>query len=196
MKKKNCKVDIVSVYTNYTEDSKEKLTFEEIITDKEVNNQELNIRGKAVKFSVIEDTSKFLIGFLACSKDKDLPAKVNKKTGKISALDVDIDESLIFGSIFLYSKELNTVFYEVNRDTIYLDGFIDYIYKCYHKSENLKQRSIFDLKFNTIFRRNEYERALNMDIYKGFKVRIHQPSKLLKELNLISSSIDEQIKTE
>jgi len=186
MKNKNCKVDVVSIYTNYTKDSKEKLSFEDIITDEEVNNQELSLKGKLINFSILENNEDFIIGFLTSSTDKDLPAKINHKTKKISALDVTTDESLVFGSIFLYSKTTNALFFEVNRDTIYLEGFKDFIYKCYHNSKKLKNRTVFDLKFNVIFRRNEYERALKMDIYKGFRVRIHQPKKLLSEIKKIN----------
>lgn len=196
MKNKNCKVDIVSIYTNYTKDSKEKLSFEDIITDVEVNNQELSLKGKLINFSILENNEDFIIGFLTSSTDKDLPAKINHKTKKISALNVATDESLVFGSIFLYSKTTNALFFEVNRDTIYLEGFKDFIYKCYHNSEKLKTRTVFDLKFNVIFRRKEYERALKMDIYKGFRVRIHQPKKLLSEIKKINSSIDKKIESE
>jgi hypothetical protein len=196
MKNKNCKIDIVSIYTNYTTDSKEKLSFEDIITNEEVNNQEFSLKGKLINFSILENNEDFIIGFLTSSTDKDLPAKINHKTKKISALDVTTDESLVFGSILLYSKTANVLFFEVNRDTIYLEGFKDFIYKCYHDSKNLKKRTVFDLKFNVIFRRNEYERALNMDIYKGFRVRIHQPKKLLSEIKKINSSIDKKIESE
>ena len=196
MKNKNCKVDVVSIYTNYTKDSKEKLSFEDIITDEEVNNQELSLKGKLINFSILENNEDFIIGFLTSSTDKDLPAKINHKTKKISALDVTTDESLVFGSIFLYSKTTNALFFEVNRDTIYLEGFKDFIYKCYHNSKKLKNRTVFDLKFNVIFRRNEYERALKMDIYKGFRVRIHQPKKLLSEIKKINASIDKKIESE
>lgn len=196
MKNKNCKVDVVSIYTRYTDDSEEQFSFEEIITSDEVNNQEHNVRGKLINFSILENNTDFIIGFLTSSIDKDLPAKINNKTKKISALGITIDESLVFGSIFLYSKVTNTLFFEVNRDTIYLDGFKDFIYKCYHSSILLKQKTVFDLKFNIIFRRNEYERALTMDIYKGFRVRIHQPKKLLEEIKKIKSSVDKKIDTE
>ena len=111
-------------------------------------------------------------------------------------MDVAPEESLVFGSIFLFEKNTNTLFYEVNRDTIYLDGFKHFIYECYHKSVLLKEKTVFDLKFNTIFRKNEYERALKMDIYKGFKVRIHQPKKLLAEIKKIESSIDKKVESE
>lgn len=196
MRKKNCKIDIVSIYTNYTEDSEEKLTFEEIITNDEVNNQEFSIKGKLINFSILENNEDVIIGFLTSSTDKDLPAKINKRTKKITSLGVTDEESLVFGSVCLYSKTTNTLFYEVNRDTIYLDDFKDFIYRCYNNSKILKQRTVFDLKFNVIFRKNEYERALKMDIYKGFRLRVHQPRKLLSEIEKINSSIDKKIETE
>lgn len=196
VKKKNCKIDIVSVNTKYTEDSKENITFEDLITDNEVDGKEFSIRGKNISFSILENEKDYIIGFLTSSIDKDLPAKINNKTKEISALDVTTEESLVFGSVFLYSKLLNTLFYEINRDTVFLDGFKDFIYKCYHSSSNLKKRTIFDLKFSTIFRKNEYQRALNMDIYKKFRVKIHQPTKLLQEIKKIESSVENKIDIE
>ncbi|SOS47198.1 conserved hypothetical protein [Tenacibaculum dicentrarchi] len=196
VKKKNCKVDIVSVNTKYTEDSKENITFEDLITDKEVDGKEFYIKGKNINFSILENKKDYIIGFLTSSIDKDLPAKINNNTKKISALDVTTEESLVFGSIFLYSKILNTMFYEINRDTVFLDGFKDFIYECYNKSSNLKNRTTFDLKFATIFRKNEYQRALDMVIYKKFRVKIHQPTKLLRELKEIKSSLEKKIDIE
>ncbi|MFD2827203.1 hypothetical protein ACFSYG_12035 [Leeuwenhoekiella polynyae] len=195
-KNKNCKVDIVSVYLNHKDNSYYQPSFEEIITDEEINNQELNFKGKTISFSILENNDNFIIGFLTSSIDKDLPAKINKNTKEISSLDVAPEESLVFGSVLLYSKDMNALFYEVNRDTIYLDGFKHFIYECYNKSEMLKEITLFDLKFNTIFRKNEYERALKMDIYKGFRVRIHQPKKLLAEIKNLESSIDKKVESE
>ncbi len=193
---KNCKVEIVSIYTNYTEDSSEKLTFDEIITDEEVNNQEYSIRGKIINLSIKENNEEYIIGFLTSSIDKDLPAKINKNTKEISALDLSDEEGIAYGSAFLYSKKLNVLFYEINRNSLYLDAFKEFIYRCYNGSQSLKNRTIFDLKFLTIFRKNEYERALRMDLYKSFKLKVYQPKKLLKDIERLNSSLDQKIETE
>ena len=82
MKNKNCKVDIVSVYLNHKNNSDFTPSFEEIIADEEIDNQELDFKGKTISFSILENNDTFIIGFLTSSIDQDLPAKINKKLRK------------------------------------------------------------------------------------------------------------------
>lgn len=190
-KTKNCKVDTVHVSLQLSKDSKVKYTFEDILNHNEINGKELRIRGKSVQFEVIENNNDILIGFVRSIMDKDLPAKINKKSKEISALDVSNEEGIAYGNIILYSKVLNTLFYEVNKNSIYLDVFKELIYDLYLKSTKLKEECSFNLEFSTIFRKNEYERALKMQQYKSFKLKVYQPKELLNEyLELNSSTQD------
>jgi len=195
-KTKNCKVDTVHISLRYSENSKNKYNFEEILTHKDINGKELRVRGKSVHFEVIENENDILIGFIRSIMDKDLPAKINKKSKKISALDVSNEEGIAYGNILLYSKSLKTLFYEVNKNSIYLDVFKEFLYDSYLKSENLKNECSFDLDFSTIFRKNEYERALKMQHYKSFKLKVYQPKELLKNYKEVNSSTKDLVELE
>lgn len=193
---KNCKVDAVFITLRYSKDSTKHLRFDEILNHPEINGKEFPIKNKSVQFSVIEDNKDYTIGFVRSTIDKDLPAKINKRSKKISPLDVANDEGIAYGNVLLYSKKLNVLFYEVNKNSIYLDSFKDFIYRCFHSSETLKEESIFETTFSTIFRKNEYERALKMDKYKSFKIKVYQPKNLLKEVKELNSSLEDKIDME
>lgn len=192
-KTKNCKIDIVSVSVKCSSDSKKVLKFEEILLHDEVNHKEFSIKNKSVYFSVLENNREYIIGFIRTTIDKDLPAKINKTSKQISSLGLTNDEGIVYGNVFLYSKRLKVLFYEINRDSIYLDVFKAFVFQCFHSSETLKNETVFDLNFSTIFRKKEYERALQMDKYKGFKMKVHQPEKLLKEVKAINSTLEDKI---
>jgi hypothetical protein len=153
MSKKNCKIDIVSVQIKQKQDVK-KMSFEQILCDNEILGQEKIIGNKSVNFTIIDNNEEYVIGFIRATLDKDLPAKIDKKTKEISKLDVKVTEGLAYGNVFLYSKKLNVIFYEVNKNSIYLNNFKQYIYKCYNSSTNLKDNTSFDISFGTIYRKN------------------------------------------
>lgn len=190
---KNCKVDAVFVSLRYASNSEKELSFDEILNHPEVNEKEFLIKNKSVHFSVLEDNVDYTIGFVRSIIDKDLPAKIHKRSKKISALDLNTEEGIAYGNVLLYSKKLKVLFYEVNKNSIYLDVFKDFLYKCFHNSEKLKVESIFETSFVTIFRKNEYERALKMSSYKSFKIKVYQPKNLLRELKEVNSSLDDKI---
>ncbi|WP_309297229.1 hypothetical protein [Capnocytophaga catalasegens] len=125
--------------------------------------------------------------------DKDLPPKIDRKSKKISSLGLTEEEGIAYGNVFLYSKKLKVLFYEVNRDSIYLDVFRIFLYKCFNSSKKMNKEYTFNIHFSTIFRKDEYRRALDMDKYKGFKMKVYQPQKLLKELKTINSSLEDKI---
>ncbi len=193
---KNCKVDTVSVSLRYTEDSVNKLSFEEILKHPEINGKEFVVKNKSVHFSVVEENEDYIIGFVRSIIDKDLPAKINKRSKQISALDLHNDEGIAYGNVLLYSKRLKVLFYEVNKNSIYLDLLKTFIYKCFHSSQNLKVESIFETTFATIFRKNEYERALRMSKYKSFRIKVYQPKNLLQEIKEVNSSLEDKIDVE
>lgn len=190
---KNCKVDCVHISLKYTADSTKKISFDEILKHEEINGKEFYIRGKSIHFSIIEDNEEYTIGFIRTIIDKDLPAKIHKKNKQISALDLSSEEGIAFGNVLLFSKKLNVLFYEVNKNSIYLDMFKKFIYTCFHSSVNLKEESIFDIRFSTIFKKNEYLRALKMDKYKSFKLKVYQPKNLLREFKNLNSTLEDRI---
>lgn len=189
---KVCKVDVVSVSLRFPPGSNQ-TTFDEILKHSDINDREKTVNQKTVHFSVVEDNNDYLIGFIRSTIDKDLPAKINRRTKIVSALNVNNDEGIAYGNVLLYSKKLKVLFYEINKNSIYLDVFHKYIYKCFHDSETLKDEFIFDTNFGTIFRKNEYERALQMGLYKSFKMKVHQPKSLLREITQINASLDDRV---
>lgn len=189
---KTCKIDVVSVSLRFALGS-DITTFDEILKHPDINEKEKIINQKTIHFSVLEDNDDYLIGFVRSTIDKDLPAKINRRTKIVSALDVNNDEGIAYGNILLYSKKLNVLFYEINKNSIYLDLFHNYIFKCFHDSITLKDEYIFDINFGTIFRKNEYERALRMGIYKSFKMKVYQPRALLREITQINSSLEDRV---
>lgn len=196
MSKKTCKVDIVSVKIDYKEDVKFKMSFEQILCNEEIVGQEKIIGSKSVNFTILDNEEEYIIGFIRATLDKDLPAKIDKKTKEISKLDVKVTEGLAYGNIFLYSKKLNVIFYEVNKNSIYLNNFKQYIYNCYNSSTNLKDNTSFSISFGTIYRKNEYERAINMNFYKNFTLKVHQPGMLLDKIRNANKPLEDQIQNE
>ena len=197
MANKTCKVDVVSVSINNSNSNLPiKPQFQELLTHRDVLNQEKRIANRFVHYSILEINDKYIIGFLRSILDKDLPAKIDKTTKEISKLDVAEHEGLAYGSIFLYSIELNCIFFEVNRNSIYLNSFRDFLYRCHHDSNTLKENSKFEILFGTIFKKKEYERALKMKNYKTFKLKVHQPAKLLQEIQAINATLEDRIETE
>lgn len=100
------------------------------------------------------------------------------------------------GIFYFIQKKLNVLFYEVNKNSIYLDLFKDFLYKCFHSSQYLKEESVFETTFSTIFRKNEYERALKMSKYKSFRIKVYQPKNLLQEVKEVNSSLEDKIDME
>lgn len=193
MSTKKCKVDVVSVAVKQFDDVELKLNFLDILKHPEIVNREKHINNRLVHYSIIKENENYIVGFLRTTLDKDLPAKIDKSTKTISKLDVKDNEGLAYGSIFLYSIELKILFFEVNKNSIYLNSFRDFIYKCHNSSPTLMNSTSFDIQFGTIYRKKEYERALKMSYFKSFKVKVHQPAKLLREINELNRTLEEQI---
>ncbi|HEU4496331.1 MAG TPA: hypothetical protein VFR70_04700, partial [Flavobacterium sp.] len=196
MKTKICKVDVVSVSIRQHDDVKVKMLFSDILKHPEILEQEKSINSKTVHYSILEENDKYIVGFVRTILDKDLPAKIDKATKEISKLDVKENEGLAFGNVFLYSFELGCIFFEVNKNSIYLNIFKDFLYKCYKESPTLKDKTSFDISFGTIYRKKEYERALKMKHYKSFRLKVHQPGKLLENIKTVNKTLEEKIETD
>lgn len=193
MNTKKCKVDIVSVQIKQLEREIQKMTFTDVLKHPEIVNQEKSVANRIIHYSIIEETENYIIGFLRSTLDKDLPAKIDKETKTISKLDVKESEGLAYGSVFLYSKELSCIFFEINKNCIYLDSFKKFITKCYLESKELKDQSSFDIIFGTIYRKKEYERALAMTQFKGFKMKVHQPRALLEGIKRVNRTLENRV---
>lgn len=196
MSTKNCKVDVVSIRVQQKDDTTLKMNFKDILKHSEIVGQEKQINNKIVHYSILEENEKYIIGFVRTILDKDLPAKIDKKTKTISQLDVKENEGLAYGNVFLYSIELNCLFYEINKNSIYLNTFKEFIYRCYTDSEALQNTGGFSIDFGTIYRKKEYERAIKMRSYKSFVLKVHQPAKLLEKMKQLNSTLEDQIEND
>lgn len=196
MSTKNCKVDVVSISFKQFDDVELKMTFKDVLLHPEILNQEKYINSKTVHYSLLEENEKYIVGFIRTTLDKDLPAKINKKTKEISELNVGENEGLAFGNIFIYSIELNCLFYEVNKNSVYLNIFKDFLYRCYKESETLKDKTSFTFHFGTIYRKREYERAISMKYYKSFILKVHQPAELLNSIKQVNRTLEDKIEND
>lgn len=193
MTSKKCKIDIVSVQVKQLETETLKITFEDILKHPEIVNQEKVFGNRTIHYSIIDENDKYIIGFLRSTLDKDLPAKIDRKTKAISKLDVKETEGLAYGSVFLYSKDLGCIFFEINKNCIYLNSFRKFIINCYLDSVNLKEETSFDIIFGTIYRQKEYERALAMTQFRGFKMKVHQPAALIEDMKKINRTLEDKV---
>jgi len=194
VKTKNKKVDIVYVNLEFSDDSKSTYSFEQLLNNSEINEKEFSIKFKNIKLKKVYEDSEILISIIQTSIDKGLPPKYNKKTKEISSLDLGIDDNLAYGNILLYSKKYKCLFYEVNKYSIYLDVFKEYLYKCWNNSIDLKSECSFNINFISILKRNEINRALNLDIVKSLKIKIYQPKDVINELKRKKLTLEEKIK--
>lgn len=193
MKTKKCKVDVVSVKIRQLDHVTLKMGFKDILKHPEILDQEKYINNKTVHYSILEENDRYIIGFIRTTLDKDLPAKIDKRTKEISKLDVKETEGLVFGNIFIYSLELSCIFYEVNKNSIYLNIFQDFLYKCYKESETLKDSTSFSIDFATIYKKHEYERAVKLRHYKSFVLKVHQPAELLNSIKEVNRVLEDKI---
>lgn len=129
-------------------------------------------------------------GIVVTGQNKDIPPKRNDQTGEFSALSVDIDhEKLSFGNAFLYDKELNTLFYERNKNGCFIDTLAKFFIQIWNQDEDEHEDIKIELDFNAILRKGEYERAIKMGYYKEFFAEFTCPKAILEELEYDKSSL-------
>lgn len=178
--RKKSNVDIVSVSIKQKNNEASQYSFDKILLNKDFVTNEVLINNKLVHFRVLENNDEYIIGLITATLDKDLPPKINKRSRAINSIGINEDEGLLYGNVLLYSKKMNILFYEVNKDSIYLNAFKKFIFKVFMKNEDFKSGDNFDIDFGTIFKKNEYERAIALTSFKKFKLKIHQPARLLE----------------
>ncbi|MDM1384524.1 hypothetical protein HX024_17840 [Myroides marinus] len=183
------KVDVVSSVVNTLNLDKEELKFYDIISQDYLSNTKKEIRGKRISFEKLEDNDQFFIGFIQSEITKNIPPKLNGTTNQIEALNLSEVDSLVYGNIFLYDKINDFLFYEINSNSIYLDGFCEFL----HSFNELKVLDVYEVKFSTIYKKDQYQKALGMDIYKKFKMLIRQPSRYLEEMKIMEAGLTDEI---
>lgn len=185
------KIDVVSSVVKNL--NNQDVRFYDLISQSFLLNTKKEIRGKLISYEVLEDGDEIFIGFIQSEVTKNIPPKLNGSTNTIEALDLNDEDSLVYGNIFLYDKKNDFLFYEINVNSIYLDGFAEFL----HSFNSLNIIDKYEVKFSTIYRKNQYAKALDMDIYKRFKMLIRQPSKFIQDMSLINTSdLNNQINLE
>ena len=118
-------------------------------------------------------------GIVISCQNKDLPPKRNNQTGEFSAIGLNTKiESLSYGNIFFYDEVLNVLLYEVNLNGCDPDKFGDLLVEAWEK-ENEDNR--ISIKFTTVVRQAEYERAMRMGFYKEFYAELTCPLEIAQK---------------
>ncbi len=116
------------------------------------------------------------MGIMITCQNKDLPPKRNNRTGEFSAIGINVNnESLSYGNILLYDSQLNVLLYEVNLNGCDPDLFGGYLVNCWNHDH---EENCISLKFSTVVRKSEYERAMRMGFYKEFYAELTCPTEI------------------
>jgi len=127
------------------------------------------------------NNSNFVSGLVITEQIKDLPPKRNKDTGAFSSLGLQDNERLAYGNAFLYDKDLNVIFYEVNGNGCYLDQFSSMIKEEWNTRQQGQQNQIIDITFASIPKNGGYQQYLSMYYLKEFILEVACPHAIIQE---------------
>jgi hypothetical protein len=128
-----------------------------------------------------DNNSNFVSGLVITEQIKDLPPKRNKDTGVFSSLGLQDNERLAYGNAFLYDKDLNVIFYEVNGNGCYLDQFSSMIKEEWNTRQQGQQNQIIDITFASIPKNGGYQQYLSMYYLKEFVLEVACPQAIIQE---------------
>jgi len=192
MKKKKRHIDVLSTKLAFAEDyTLKKPTFAEILHF--MNGKERRHSDKIFEFSLLKSTiSNCIVGIVETTQDKDIPPIKNKNTKQYSQVNIDPTiQGLAFANIFLYDIKKNILLYEINKNGCFPNQLIDFIYAQWRiDNEDIK----FDLSFPPVFRKNEYQRMLQMNYYKKIVVELYNPIELINCFDEKINSLENVLK--
>lgn len=120
--KKPKRIEVLSTKVKQLVDSPEsEMTFEDILIF--MNGRKCYDEFKEYELKLIDTKlNNCIVGIIITGQNKNLPAKRDRATGEFYPLNLNPDkETLSFGNIFLYDKNLNILLYEVNINGCYID---------------------------------------------------------------------------
>jgi hypothetical protein len=190
---KNKRIEFLSAKMKYLEETPKEaeINFGEVLIY--MNGRKCYDEFKEYELRLLStDIENCIVGIIITDQNKSLPPKRNRKTGAHSKLGINIwEESLSFGNVFLYDRNLNVFLYELNRDGCYIDQLIAFIQKEWTMdADNVK----FSLSFHAISRKGEYERLLNMRQYTDVFVELTRPSEILQDYKDDKSAVFSTVK--
>ena len=166
------------------------LTSEVKSTEDNVTLKDILLKARGYKFAnefkdyelkiLSTANSNIIIGLITTGHNKNLPPKKDKLTGNHSKLGIDISkENLSYGNVFLYDKEMNVLFYEINKNGCDVDDLVKYLKSCWNKSD---ETNLVEVSFYPVSRKGEYQRLLKMSYFKEFQVEIANPSAIMQDI--------------
>lgn len=188
MANKYKKVDIVSSFVSILEGDAP--DFETLLNS--IWGREFHIGGKLIEFSRMEcDINNCIIGFVETTQDKDIPPIKNKETKVFSPVQINTaTEGLAFANIFIYDTNRNMLIYEINRNGCYLNSVKEILESVWAEEH---ENNPIEVHFPLILRRDEYDRMINMTLYRRIAIEIRNPSAMLQALQREEESLHKQL---
>lgn len=168
----------IEVLTPVITSSEDNVSFVDLLSC--ANGKRKSIDIKSIELKMLTTAiEKCRTGIVISCQNKELPPKRNYQTGEFSAIGLNTEiESLSYGNIFFYDKVLNVLLYEVNLNGCDPDKFGDLLVEAWN---NENEDSRVSIRFTTIVRQSEYERAMRMGYYKEFYAELTCPLEIAQK---------------
>lgn len=172
MAKKQKRIEVMTPIITCTEET---VSFTDLLAS--ANGRCIYLDFKSVELKLLTTSFEHCqAGIVITCQNKDLPPKRNNQTGEFSAIGINTDiESLSYGNIFFYDETLNVLLYEVNLTGSDPDKFGQLLTDIWNRENEDNNASI---KFTTVVRKSEYERAMRMGFYKEFYAELTCPTEI------------------
>ncbi len=175
MSKMTKKVELVQVQLS-TED----FSFTDILRHDDFINHSIWVKGKWLEAQILQDGRNLIVGLMITTRSSNIPPKRNRRNKRTQSLGLSDEEGLAYANVFLYDRNKNVLFYEVNKFGCYLDHFSEFIYKSFEDNEDMTG---FAINLQPVLNRDEYERMMSMDQHKSLEVVIANPRAVIQEFD-------------
>lgn len=190
MSKKIRKVDVNSVIIEYQEGDTEQITFQEVLNL--IDGKSYGIKDKTISCEIMDSNiDNCMVGIIKTTQTKEVPPIMNKKSRSSRKIDLNSDEGLGFGNIFLYDYNLNILIYEINKNGCYHNELKVFI----HNILVIEKKNPINIDFPIVMKKESVDNSLReMKRIIHLKTKILTPTKLRQELEENVGSIYEEIK--
>ena len=178
------KIEVVQVVFNSTLE----LAFIELLKHDKLIENEIWVKGKWISATILHDGRDYFVGLIVTTRSSNIPPKRNRRSRRTNALGLTQDEGLAYANVFLYDYKSKALFYEVNKFGCYMDHFIEYIYKCFEGDEEIGD---FNIVFNPVLNRDQYQRILTMNLHKSIEVELANPRGIIEEFDSENNALFE-----
>ncbi|MCC8088034.1 MAG: hypothetical protein LIO79_02060 [Rikenellaceae bacterium] len=158
-----------------------------------LDNSSSTYYGKLFELRLFESNiENCLIGMMITTQNKEIPPKHKPSEKRITPIEIEPDEGLVFANIFLFNKVTGLFLYEVNRNGCFINQFKNFIYRNW----NADYSSRFSIKIIPVLRESAYKRFERMNYFKNFKIEVYNPSALLSRLDSEDRGVNSTIKAQ